>query len=995
MKPSTYAFITLALATASADRVLGQTLQATQAVHEVKCRSYLGIFDKCVTIETDRIHSTFTRNKLDGRYLFGRTWATASHCTRLDTTEEKCKRSVLISTDPAWNRVIWGQSDNFLRAYGIGGTSAEGPGHFLGPLGVDITRREGEWHVGFVADAGNDRIVVIAVGYTCKCVRWLGTLDGSESGTPLRNPHDVAWDPFDTWRLDDDRVFIADTDNNRIVVYQVSLDPVAGTMTKAYVTSFGTEGQGPSQFFRPQGITVRSRKTGILILADIHVADAGNERVSLWYSQTEVSSSPGWLSAAAQSSRIAGSDLVGITRDHYGDVLLADRARDVVVKLTNGLAHLKTYGGTPSWSTGNFNDPTDAAVIYHYWQDAWGFLVEEGLPYVQTVEQWTATTGGQLHHLGVDAEQLGASAGVCDATFTFLFTAYGDYTVKVKNSGGAVVQSWTRTGVSSGLKSEYWNGKDRPPGTYSYVVEHRNAYGDETEWRTSVGPSFSQNCFTVTADAPSQALQGGTYALNGLSTHPADSWKWERSDGSGYYLWANAQNSSFHVPFDPGRSYTILWRLTARRSADGMWDSDGASTTVLDDCNRDPCPFSPSPTIATSDRTTQSGVGQRVVQPQTGPERHNGHVGSGAWIGGRTGRGPRVFQLYGFTGAHAVSTPAWPNALAGDVETVQEAANQGARSPPRAVFSRKPLSADQNAYRVRFVFDGRTLSEAFVGLALDPELGARPSDDLLGIDAEAGLIWVADPDSGVIGYLVTDKPAGSRVAIRQFSTRKDAWRPDPVSDSAAYAEISAGDDALTAKPGDARFLIAVGPVAGDAKLSDVGFVMFTAPSLAVLRERAANAPRSVRQFFGDDTTRVAGTTAITRFHLTQAPPDPTAPEGVRAISPELVPRLSSSTESTPLTGSERGALRDAVRRYGITALAFAVPDGSQAHVKIRLYDPAGRLVRTLVDETYDTGAYRVQWDLKDQRGSRVAPGVYIAVMETKGFRAMTKLVVVP
>jgi flagellar hook assembly protein FlgD len=88
-------------------------------------------------------------------------------------------------------------------------------------------------------------------------------------------------------------------------------------------------------------------------------------------------------------------------------------------------------------------------------------------------------------------------------------------------------------------------------------------------------------------------------------------------------------------------------------------------------------------------------------------------------------------------------------------------------------------------------------------------------------------------------------------------------------------------------------------------------------------------------------------------------------------------------------------LRDAVRRYGITALAFAVPDGPQAIVKVRIYDPTGRLVRTLVDDTYPSGAYRAQWDVKDHRGRRVAPGVYIAIMEAPGFRAMTRLVVVP
>jgi hypothetical protein len=52
-------------------------------------------------------------------------------------------------------------------------------------------------------------------------------------------------------------------------------------------------------------------------------------------------------------------------------------------------------------------------------------------------------------------------------------------------------------------------------------------------------------------------------------------------------------------------------------------------------------------------------------------------------------------------------------------------------------------------------------------------------------------------------------------------------------------------------------------------------------------------------------------------------------------------------------------------------------------------------LRVLVDETYNPGAYRVQWDRKDQRGATVAPGVYLAIMQARGFRSMTKLVVVP
>jgi len=989
----------MALTAAAGEQLPGQTFNATQAIHEVECQRFL-FSNKCVTIETDRLHSTFTRDKL-GHYVFGRTWATASHCTRVNTNELKCAQSVFISTDPAWNRLIWGQAGNeFLEIYGTGGTPSQGPGHFLAPLGADITRREGEWHVGFIADSRNNRIVVIAVGYTCRCVKWLGTLDGSESGTPLNTPYDVTWDPADSWSLTDDRVFIADTHNNRIVVYRVSLDPVAGTMTKTYLNSFGTPGQGAAQFSGPQGITVRSWISGSWLLTDVYISDTENQRVSLWYYDGPTSGTPA-TPTAVQSTNVACIDLrrcdplefVGITQDHYGDVIVADRSTNRLWKFTRyGLASLKTYGGTTSWSTGNFNHPTDPKVIYHYWQDSYGNMIREGLPYLQTVEQWTAGTGGELHHLGVDADYLGVTAGVCDATFSFLFTAYGDYTVKVKNAAGTVVASWSRVGVGSGWKSEYWNGKDRPPGTYSYLVEHRNAYGDETTWRTSTGPTFSQNCFIVTASAPSFVSSGGTYALSGSGTHPADSWRWDRDDGVGYSLWANAQNSSFYVPQDPGASYTINWRLIARRSADAIWDSAYASTDVFipydGGCLKPPCPFS----VAGSNVATRVGSGKQLAVPIVEePTRLRGHVGSGAWIGIRTPAGPAVTQLYSFTGRHQVSGQTWPNALGGDRETTQDGALASGRV--RVTFTEQSLATGQEAYRVRYAVNRQ--GDAFVGLALDPALGARASDDSLAFDAETGLIWVADPDSGAVGYIVTDVPPGAKATVRQFSTRKDAWRPDPVSDSAAYAELSSGEAALTGKPGDVRFLIAIGPVRFASHAMDVGLVVLRAPSLAALRDQAAGAPRSVLSLFPDDATTSAGKSGITRFHLTQAPPEPEAPTGVAAISPSLVRGLiTAAGDSAPSDQASKAQLRDAVRRYGITALAFAVPDGAPARVMIRLYDPSGRLLRTLIDETYDPGAYRVQWDSKDARGSRVARGVYIAIMEAQGFRAMTKLVVV-
>ncbi len=58
---------------------------------------------------------------------------------------------------------------------------------------------------------------------------------------------------------------------------------------------------------------------------------------------------------------------------------------------------------------------------------------------------------------------------------------------------------------------------------------------------------------------------------------------------------------------------------------------------------------------------------------------------------------------------------------------------------------------------------------------------------------------------------------------------------------------------------------------------------------------------------------------------------------------------------------------------------YSPRDGSTS--AIRVYDTAGRLVRTLVDEPVFTGLHQVIWDGKDQRGRLAATGIYFIRLE--------------
>ena len=52
-----------------------------------------------------------------------------------------------------------------------------------------------------------------------------------------------------------------------------------------------------------------------------------------------------------------------------------------------------------------------------------------------------------------------------------------------------------------------------------------------------------------------------------------------------------------------------------------------------------------------------------------------------------------------------------------------------------------------------------------------------------------------------------------------------------------------------------------------------------------------------------------------------------------------------------------------------------------AAVRLRVYDPAGRLVRTLVDERREAGLHTAFWDGRDDGGRSVASGVYVCRLE--------------
>jgi hypothetical protein len=64
------------------------------------------------------------------------------------------------------------------------------------------------------------------------------------------------------------------------------------------------------------------------------------------------------------------------------------------------------------------------------------------------------------------------------------------------------------------------------------------------------------------------------------------------------------------------------------------------------------------------------------------------------------------------------------------------------------------------------------------------------------------------------------------------------------------------------------------------------------------------------------------------------------------------------------------------------SLSFALP--REANTSVRVFDVAGRMVRTLVDGILPAGQHEVAWDLADRTGSRVGVGVYFVRIASEG-----------
>jgi len=71
-----------------------------------------------------------------------------------------------------------------------------------------------------------------------------------------------------------------------------------------------------------------------------------------------------------------------------------------------------------------------------------------------------------------------------------------------------------------------------------------------------------------------------------------------------------------------------------------------------------------------------------------------------------------------------------------------------------------------------------------------------------------------------------------------------------------------------------------------------------------------------------------------------------------------------------------------------TQIKFIIPKTTR--VALTIYDTLGRNVRTLIDQSIDSGSYKVCWDGKDDNEKQVSSGIYVFRLESASFVSVKK-----
>jgi hypothetical protein len=368
--------------------------------------------------------------------------------------------------DHAWNRMVYEEYGKpWIRAYGNQGSGTE---EFLWPRSFDVQSFCDPWLRGryyriFVADTDNKRIACIEYDYTDESIVWDRTITHNDLGLPT----DLNINNSGTFVFCfDDYLWVLDG-------YQIKCFDMFNNLRISYGT-YGCSGYA-GQFCSPTAVVCgRSyipESPEVDPNADnryIYVADPGNDRI-VWLEKEPQSYNINWMGTVST----AGSHIVDLEVDNFGQVWAVDRDNGFLIKYTYDLFPLCTYGTTPPAGECQFYWPLGISCAGGYW----------GCGNIMITESWSDTSGIQYFDIGTDVVDFSVRPSNNGRWhyIRYVLIDQSKVSVKVIDNMSQVVKT-IREGVEISGQSFYvWDGSNDanqtvPTGQYNIIVYDTSSY---------------------------------------------------------------------------------------------------------------------------------------------------------------------------------------------------------------------------------------------------------------------------------------------------------------------------------------------------------------------------------------------------------------------------------------------------------------------------------------------------------------------------------------
>jgi len=274
----------------------------------------------------------------------------------------------------------------------------------------------------YVADTDNDRIVVLqaTTQFGDMTLAPLYTIDG------LSGPYDVAWSDGGTpFQNGDDVLYVADTGRNQVLAYAL------GSGGARRVAALGALGGGVNMFGGPMAVAVGRSETGCT--NDLYVADAHNRRiVRLTFD--------GHALRWGSETRVAADLVTALDTDNWGNVYAAAPREAAIRKYNPQLAEVAQLRDALAGPRG-FSLPFETVRDHRD-----NTVSRVGRPLALSVDAWNASSGIGMWALGLDVNGLAAHGGAAPAA-EFALTDRAHVTLEVLDAGNGRVLAQKDAGI--------------------------------------------------------------------------------------------------------------------------------------------------------------------------------------------------------------------------------------------------------------------------------------------------------------------------------------------------------------------------------------------------------------------------------------------------------------------------------------------------------------------------------------------------------------------